>query len=87
MWYRFRQEGDFVDFQTLEIFSDELTSTGWAPMAQALAGLDFFLTPRLGLTGEARYSWARAELSDAFEQFDPIDLSGLSATIGIHLRF
>ncbi|MGI9181189.1 MAG: hypothetical protein ACR2H9_11900 [Longimicrobiaceae bacterium] len=87
MWYRFHQEGDFVDFETLEIFSDELTSSGWAPIAQALAGLDISLTPRFGLTGEARYSWARAELGDSFEQFDPIDLSGLSATFGIHLRF
>ncbi len=87
MWYRFHQQGEFVDFQTREIFGDELTSSGWAPTVQALAGLDFSLTPRIGLTGEARYSWARAELSDAFEEFDPIDLSGISATLGIHFRF
>lgn len=87
MWYRFQQEGEFVDFNTLEIFSDELESTGWAPAAQGLAGVDFSLTPRLALTGDARYTWAKANLSSAFDQFDPIDLSGLSVTFGLSVRF
>jgi opacity protein-like surface antigen len=87
MWYRFQQQGDFVDFETLEIFSDELVTSGWAPTAQALAGLDFSLTPRIALTGEARYAWARAEPGDAFQNFDPIDLSGVSATLGVTFRF
>jgi opacity protein-like surface antigen len=89
MWYRFTQQGDFVDFDTdnLEIFSDRLESSGWAPTAHALAGADLTLTPRLALTGELRYSWANAELSNSFEGFDPIDLSGSSATLGLTVRF
>lgn len=87
MWYRFRQTGDFVDFQTLDIFRDELESSGWTPTAQGLAGVDLSLTPRLVLKGEARYTWARAKLDNAFEHFDPIDLSGLSATVGLSVRF
>jgi opacity protein-like surface antigen len=87
MWYRFRQEGDFVDFQTLDIFYEELESQGWTPMAQGMAGVDVALTPRLALTGEGRYLWARDELSDMFEDFDPIDLSGFSATVGLSVRF
>ncbi len=87
MWYRFQQQGEFVDFETLDIFEDELESSGWAPAAHALAGLDFTLTPRLGLSAEARYSWARAQPGGAFELFEPIDLSGLSASIGLQLRF
>jgi hypothetical protein len=87
MWYRFAQEGEFVDFQTLEIFRDDLRSSGWAPTAHVLAGLDFSLTPRLVLTAEARHSWAKADLQDAFEEFQPIDLSGLAASLGIQVRF
>jgi hypothetical protein len=87
MWYRFSQEGDFVDFETLDVFSDELESSGWTGTAHAMAGLDFALTPRLGLTGEARYTYANATLSDDFEGFDEIDLSGISTTIGLSIRF
>lgn len=87
MWYRFRQEGDFVDSETLRVISDVLESTGWTPTAQGIAGADFSLTPHLVLTTDARYTWAKADLSTAFEGFDPIDLSGLSATVGISIRF
>lgn len=87
MWYRFGQAGDFVDFETLDVFYDEFASSGWSPTAHALAGLDVALTPRLALVGEARYAWAESELSRDFEDFDPIDLSGLSASLGLLVRF
>lgn len=86
LWYRFRQEGDFVDFQTSEVFGDVLESTGWAPVAQLLAGADVSLTPRLGLTGEARYLWGQAEPNRAFRDFDEMDLSGASLSLGLTYR-
>lgn len=87
MWYRFRQSGDFVDSETLDIFFDELESKGWAPMAEAFGGVAYTLSPRWTVSGEGRYAWASAELSDSFEGFDPIDLAGLSVTIGASLRY
>ncbi|HET8654482.1 MAG TPA: hypothetical protein VFL93_03025 [Longimicrobiaceae bacterium] len=89
MWYRFKQSGDFIDFNTsnLEVFPGDLQSSGWAPMGQVLAGADFTLTPRLALTGEARYSWASATPNDGFNGFDSIDLSGPSASLGLTVRF
>jgi hypothetical protein len=87
MWYRFRQEGDFVDFQTNEIFAEELASSGWTPTGHALAGVDFALGPRFLLTGEGRYTWARAALSNDFASFDRIDLSGFALTAGVAVRF
>jgi hypothetical protein len=89
MWYRFSQSGEFVDVETddLEIFYNTLESSGWTPMAQGIIGADLTLTPRLALTGEARYSWAKARLSDQFVGFDRIDLSGPSATLGLTVRF
>lgn len=86
-WYRFRQEGEFVDYETLEIFQDRLESTGWAPSAQAFGGIDYALTPRLAVTGETRYTWSRARPHASFSDFDRIDLSGLAATVGVTLRF
>lgn len=90
MWYRFKQKGDFVDFATnnLEIFSAELESSGWTPMAHGMAGVDYSLTPSLAITAEGRYQWARAQLDrDVFEGFEKIDLSGFAATVGFKVRF
>jgi hypothetical protein len=87
MWYRFRQEGDFVDFQTLDVFPDRLQSEGWAPAAQGMLGLEFSLMTRLALSLEGRYVFAKADLSRDFSGFDPIDLSGASATMGLAVKF
>ena len=86
MWYRFRQTGEFVDEQSLDIFPDEFASSGWTPMAEGFAGVEYSLTPRMALLAEGRYSWANAELSRSFEGFEPIDLSGLALTVGLSIR-
>jgi hypothetical protein len=87
MWYRFRQDGDFVDFRTNDIFREQLSASAWTPTAHGMAGIDYALGARYALTGEARYSWARADMSNDFTDFDRIDLSGVSATVGFSVRF
>jgi hypothetical protein len=87
MWYQLKQNGDFIDFKTNSVFTDTFSSSGWAPTAHALAGLDVALSPHLGLTGEGRYSFAKGDLSSDFSGFNRIDLSGLSATVGVYARF
>ena len=87
MWYRFAQDGDFVDEETLDVFPATLRSSGWTPTAHGLAGIELSLSPRVALTTEARYDWARAAMGDDFRNFDRIDLSGLAATAGLSLRF
>ncbi len=87
MWYRLKQDGDFIDPDTKSIFGDTYQSSGWAPTAHAFAGLDLAITPHFGLTTEGRYTWAKASLNTDFSGFDRIDLSGLSATVGFYARF
>lgn len=87
MWYSFHQYGDFVDYQTNGVFPSDLSSSQWTPAGQALAGVDVTLTPHLALTGEANYVLASAKLNNSFLGFDQIDLSGLSATIGLTFRY
>jgi hypothetical protein len=87
MWSRFRQAGDFIDFDTNDVLPGVLTSTQWTPTAHGGAGVDYSLSHRFALNGEARYSWARADLSEDFVDFEPIDLSGVSATVGLSVRF
>lgn len=89
VWYRFRQEGEFIDVDSpdLDVFATTFSSGSAAPLAHARAGFDVALSPRVALTTEARYQFARAQLDRAFVDFDRIDLSGLAATAGVSLRF
>lgn len=86
MWYDFEQEGDFVDFQTLDIFGDRFTSDGRAGTWRLFAGLDVTVTPRLLVTARAGHGWASAEMGEDFVGFDPIDLSGFRGTVGLAVR-
>lgn len=87
MWYRFRQAGDFVDYQDNDIFTSDIASSRWTLAAAALGGVEFSLTSRLALTGEGRYTWARARLDQSFTGFGRADLSGFSTTVGLLVRF
>jgi hypothetical protein len=87
MRYEFAQKGDFIDFNTFKVFYDNYASSGLRPMAQAFAGLDVSLTPRIAFTTEGRYEWATAELDTDFSGFEPIDLSGVSFTAGFSIRY
>jgi hypothetical protein len=86
-WYRFHQQGDFVDFETNEIHTLQLETSGWAPTAHVMAGLDVSLTPRLALVSDARYTWSRGTPGRDFLGFDRIDLSGFTATAGLAIRY
>ena len=86
MWYRFRQEGDFVDFQTLNVFTSKLQTSGWAPAFQALGGLDVTLSPRFAISAEARRAWARGTAGGDFTSYDKVDLSGVTGSLGFTIR-
>jgi hypothetical protein len=86
MNYDFTQVGDFVDFQTLNVFRDELTSGGTTGLAYGHVGIDLRLSTRTSLTTDLRYTYARARLSESFVGFNKIDLSGAAATMGFTFR-
>jgi hypothetical protein len=86
--YDFHQYGDFIDFQTMEVFEAQFHSTGWTATAHGRGGVDLSLTPRIALTAQGRYDWAKAaKLSSDFLGFDRIDLTGFATTIGLTVRF
>lgn len=87
MLYNFTQNGDFVDFETLNVFAKTYASKGRSAMAYANLGADLSLTERFVLTGDLRYSTARAALNGTFVGFNKIDLSGTAATMGIAVRY
>ncbi|MEX2466309.1 MAG: hypothetical protein WD995_05330 [Gemmatimonadota bacterium] len=86
--YRFAQEGDFVDAETLAIVTDRLQQVGTGVTAHGFAGLDVLLKKALYLTTQARYAWARGGLDrSVYDDFEPVDLSGFQVTLGLGLRF
>jgi len=86
--YAFEQVGDFVDFQTLDVLPDRLTSSGWAPVFQASGGVQYNLSRRLLFTGEMRYLRGSADASTPNRDYIGyrLDLSGLTTLVGFTLR-
>jgi hypothetical protein len=87
VWYKFEQNGDFVDFVDHSVFPDYFVSSGFTPSAHVFGGTDLHLYRILFLTAEGRYVWANAKLGRDFVDFDPIDLAGFRLSTGIHIMF
>ena len=87
MYYKFHQQGDFIDFATFKVFPDNFESDGWAPTVHGFVGTDVSLNPRFAVTVEGRYEWANKQLSSDYARFQPIDLSGFALTAGFVIRY
>ena len=83
-----RQQGDFIEERTLDIVTGTRETGAWTPTAHALAVAEFSLSPRLGITTEARYTVGQAKVRGPdFPGLDRLDLSGLQATVGLSIRY
>lgn len=87
MYYQFKQDGEFVDYKTFDVFRASLNSTDVSAMAFGAVGTTYSLTPHVGLNAELRYEHARGALGSDFRDFSPIDLSGVGLTAGLLFRF
>lgn len=85
--YRLFQDGEFVDFETLDIFQETFVTDRQAFLARAAAGLEIAVGRQFALSGEARYSWARSPLGEDYAGFGDIDLDGIQLVAGIAVRF
>ena len=88
MFYKFRQAGSFKDDNSVDIFDTTLETTGRSALTYGAVGADFSLRPTLALTTEARYDASHSRPpGSAFNGFNRIDLSGVTATIGLTFRY
>jgi opacity protein-like surface antigen len=87
--HEFIQYGDFIDVDSpaMDIFTDTFRSAGWTPSGHVFGGVDVRLYKRMYLSGEGRYLWSSSTPGRDFIDFDPIDLAGFKATVGIHYMF
>ncbi len=86
LYYRFQQQGDFVDAETLEIFPDFYRSVGRTGYVRGEIGTGFTISPSLVLNTELRYLRAQGSVEPTFTGFQPLDLSGVTATLGFTIR-
>ena len=88
MNYKFRQAGSFKDDNSVNIFDTTLEVAGSTALTYGAVGADFSLRPTLALTTEARYEASHSRpRGSSFGGFNRIDLSGLTATIGLTFRY
>lgn len=85
--YEFGQVGDFIDFQTSEVFGADLKSRGHGALGKVLAGMDFYFGSGWALTTTWQYTWSTSPMNGGFQQFQPLDLGGLGGQFGVRLLF
>lgn len=82
-YHSFRQQGQFVDYVDLSIFTDRFSTDGWAFGPYVNGGAEVQVWKRLYLTMDGRYSWMQGGISSDFKGFDGIDLAGFRWSSGI----
>jgi len=75
-----------VNFNTNAVFPAVLLAEEWTMVGQGMAGVDYNITPKLGISLDARYLHARGELGTSFSGYERIDLSGVTGTVGLSFR-
>lgn len=91
--YELEQDGEFVNYATCDANNEcdidrlILGSNGWGRTLHFAGGADYWLTSRLGVTGDIRYQWGSAALGESYSGFEDIDLSGFQGTVGLSVRF
>ncbi len=85
--YEFSQKGDFIDFQTSEVFGADLKSRGHGALGKVFAGMDFYFGSGWGLTTTWQYAWLTSPMNGDFQQFQPLDLGGLGGQFGVRFLF
>ena len=87
LWYEFSQNGDFVDYSTLDIFSAALDSKGSTLTTYLGCGTEVNIFKATYINLNLQYYFADDDLDSDFEGFDPIELGGYRLTAGIQWHF
>jgi hypothetical protein len=90
IYYRYTEEGDFIDFfatPTPQDFPDRFYSDGWTVGAHVAGGVRVAVSDYVWLVGEGRYQWAHlTKMGGDFSDYQ-IDGSGVAVTVGVYFRY
>ncbi|HKK94668.1 MAG TPA: hypothetical protein VJ925_14720 [Longimicrobiales bacterium] len=79
--------GQIVDGATLDIVNDRFESSTEGRLFHILGGVEYALSNHALVVLDGRYRWASAKMRNDWVAFDDIDLSGLSVSLGLAVRF
>jgi outer membrane protein W len=87
--WRYSEAGEFVDFDTFEIFRDRFADSGTSAGPVLLAGIRLWPSRNFGVGGELRYQRARGDLDPQLfpATGDRIDLGGTAFNATMVVRF
>jgi opacity protein-like surface antigen len=85
--YDLEESGEFIDFDTFDIFEGTFDTDGNAFGAFFLLGLEIPITEGVGVFAEGRWHSVEDELDGDFEGFGDIDLGGRELAAGVSFRF
>ena len=85
--FEYRERGEFIDFQTAEIFGATYEDRGVGTGAFAAAGLEASLTRSVFVVGEYRRHFASAGHSGEFGNYGDFDLASGQVSFGFTFRF
>lgn len=85
--YSFVQSGEFVIEETLEIVNERFESSTEGRLFHLLGGVEYAFSNHALVVLDGRYRWASARMRNDWVAFDDIDLSGLSVSLGLAVRF
>jgi opacity protein-like surface antigen len=94
-FYRLEQAGEFLNVGACEaspetgcdIFVQTYESQDGALTFHGLAGVEYWVQPRVGLRLEGRYTHGSAPLSQQFRSWERIDLTNFEAGVGLSFRW
>jgi hypothetical protein len=85
--YEYREEGEFIDFQTFDIFGGTFIDRGLGTGLYAAFGLEVPVARRLTVFGEFRRHWVWAQHKEDFSDFGDFRLNLRQIQFGVNLRF
>ncbi|MFQ5789964.1 MAG: outer membrane beta-barrel protein [Acidobacteriota bacterium] len=85
--FEYREEGEFIDFETFDIFGDVFLDPGVGVGAYAAAGLEVGVTRAVSVFGEYRRHWAGVDHGGDFDGFGEFDLDADVVGFGFNIRF
>lgn len=85
--YDLEETGDFIDFDSGDVFFGSFSTSGDAFGWFWLVGVEVSVTDQVGIFGEARWNDASDELRGDFLDFGRLDLGGRDLSLGVSFRF
>lgn len=85
--WHYEQWGDFINFDDMTVSEGYADTKTYTLGFNARAGFIIKVRRNIGISFETRYLYLKGQLSSLFEDFEKLDMSGLTYSLGMNLFF